>query len=552
MAGALNNFFASVFTVENMQNIPEPRKLTDAELRHVNFSSKEISDKIMSLKSHSAPGPDGITVRILQDQCTSLSEALCIVFNKSMHSGVVPEDWRRANITPIFKKGSKSDTGNYRPISLTSIPCKIMESIIRDRTMTFLLNHKLIKGSQHGFMNKKSTTTNLLEFLEKVTNSYDDNEPVDIIYFDFSKAFDKVPWARLALKLEAHGLKGNLLAWFKNWLNDRKQRVVLNGQASEWEIVISGVPQGSVLGPLAFLIFINDLDDIDIDILCTLKFADDTKVANNITTNQHHNNLQEVIDKMFEWSECWGMEFNVQKCKVLHVGKNNPEYTYSMNGIQLNSVEYEKDIGIYIDQSLKPSRHCNEAVKRANAVLTQISKSFHFRDRHIFKKLYITYVRPHVENVSPAWNPWLRKDVDLIEKVQKRTVNMISGLIANTYEEKLIELNLESLEYRRTKLDMVQTFKILKNIDKVDERIWFTRANDYTERNTRLNNNRDNLFRSKVSRTEVRNKFFSQRVINIWNNLPDHVKTATKVEQFKKLYDEHFSNQESGTDDNHS
>ena len=125
-------------------------------------------------------------------------------------------------------------------------------------------------------------------------------------------------------------------------------------------------------------------------------------------------------------------------------------------------------------------------------------------------------------------------------------------LNANTYEEKLIELNLESLEYRRTKLDMVQTFKILKNIDKVDERIWFTRANDYTERNTRLNNNRDNLIRSKVSRTEVRNKFFSQQVINIWNNLPDHVKTATKVEQFKKLYDEHFSNQESGTDDNHS
>ena len=190
--------------------------------------------KIRGLKTEAAPGPDGLGPRVLKELQEGLAPVLAHIFKKSLEEGKVPADWKTANVTPIFKKGSKGDPGNYRPVSLTSVCCKIMESILRDAITEHLDLNKLINPSQHGFTKGRSCATNLLEFLEKVTKVVDEGKPLDVIFLDFAKAFDKVPTKRLLKKLYAHGVRGKLLKWIADWLTNRTQRVVLNGKFSTW------------------------------------------------------------------------------------------------------------------------------------------------------------------------------------------------------------------------------------------------------------------------------------------------------------------------------
>ena len=222
---------------------------------------------------------------------------------------------------PIFKKGMKSMPGNYRPVSLTSHIGKLMEKITKEEITSHLDRYDLLNDTQHGFMRGRSCLTNLLTYMEGVTRILDKGKNIDIIYLDFAKAFDKVPHHRLIGKVASMGVEGRVKGWIQQWLEGRKQRVVINGRYSDWTDVSSGVPQGSVLGPTLLLIFINDLED---GVQSTvLKFADDTKLYTEVTKEEGGEQLQEDLDKCTEWAKQWMMEFNVAKCKVLHAGRTN-------------------------------------------------------------------------------------------------------------------------------------------------------------------------------------------------------------------------------------
>ena len=384
MASILKNFFSGVFSEEDLDHMTVKQRETEKELEMVCIDTKKIAQKIKKLRGDSAAGPDNINPGMLKELGQELAEPLSRIFYRSLNEGEVPEDWKTANVTPIYKKGAKSDPGNYRPVSLTSVPCRILESIIKDELMKHLTDNKLIKDSQHGFMQGKSCSTNLVEFLEKVTKTVDGGKPVDVFYLDFAKAFDKVPRERLLLKLHAKGVSGRLLNWIRIWLTNRTQQVKIGGQSSEKCKVKSGVPQGTVLGPPLFTVFIDDLDDYAVLIELLIKFADDTKGFKEINGPEDRKSLQETLDNLYEWARIWGMSFNVKKCKIMHIGHKNPNYEYFINGEKLMEVEEERDIGVLVHKSLKPTRHCKKAAATAGAVLKTISRNFHYRDRNIF------------------------------------------------------------------------------------------------------------------------------------------------------------------------
>lgn len=312
--------------------VPEPAtEQIKSRMEEVNISRTDIKRKIRNLRKEAASGPDGISPRLLQQLENSLLEPLEILFKMSLSTGEVPSEWKTATVTPIFKKGTKGDPGNYRPVSLTSVPCKMLESVLKDRIMSHLIENNLIKDSQHGFMPGKSCATNLAEFMDFVTRAVDDGKAVDIFYLDFSKAFDKVPRQRLIKKLRAKGVEEKTVKWIENWLTNRNQKVSIQGEYSSSCDVDSGVPQGTVLGPVLFTVYIDDLEEDvakkELEVLI-IKFADDTKGAKIINGPEDNEKPQQALDCLCDWADKWGMAFNFAKCKVMHVGKHNPCHEY--------------------------------------------------------------------------------------------------------------------------------------------------------------------------------------------------------------------------------
>ena len=341
-----------------------------------------------------------------------------------------------------------------------------------------------------------------------------------------------------------------MISGSKTWLTNRSQRVVLNGCFSGWLPVTSGVPQGSVLGPILFLIYINDIDlAVQVTEVALFKFADDTKGIKTIKDRACARELQQAIDNLFAWSREWQMLFNIDKCHILHMGRTNPKFPYFINGSQMKVVDEEKDLGVLIHQSGTPSCQVAKAAKKANSVLGQLMRAVSYRDRHTYIKLYKEFVRPHLEYAVPSWCPWLQKDIDLLEDVQKRAVRGVSGL-AGSYSEKLRLLNLPALTARRERGDMIQTYKIINRIDNVDPAMYFEFAanqhNHATHQGAFIEAPQPNKANVAIPTLNLvvqngdlalRRNFFTHRVVNKWNNLDHSTKQASTLNEFKNNYD---------------
>jgi len=526
-----NKYFSSVFTVEDNDNIPKAAELINNNsggslLSDFDITEEMVMNKLLKLRSDKAPGADELSPRLLLEVAQEVCHPLTLLMRKSFKTGQVPDDWKKANVSPIFKKGSKGKAENYRPVSLTSQLCKIFESLMRDVIVNHLEKNLLIKDSQHGFRKGRSCLSNLLVFLDKVTRSMDEGENVDVIFLDFAKAFDKVPHKRLAAKLEAHGITGRVKDWIVEWLRDRWQRVCVQGKGSGWRRVTSGVPQGSVLGPVLFLIFINDLDEGISNWI--LKFADDTKIFGAVNGLADAMQLQVDLSRLMQWAREWQMQFNVGKCKIMHFGHGNSKFKYFMDNKELESVSTEKDLGVLLSEDLKASNQCVQSYARASRMLGMINRTITCKSQQTLLQLYKTLVRPHLEYCTVVWSPHYKKDKDLLEKVQHRLTRMIPGLRCKEYAERLRILGLWTLEERRNRADLIEVFKMWKGQSAVNFENFFEPDTNSRTRGHSLK------LRKHHCRLDLRHHFYSERVINKWNSLDQQTIDSTTLNNFKQ------------------
>ena len=542
-ATALNSYFHSVFTCEEgTATAPAFPSRTEECLTDAVFDAKMIEETLLGLDPNKAAGPDGIDSRTMKECAKELAPLLYQIYRKSLDTAEVPAQWKEANVVPIHKTGSKAIMANYRPVALTPIMCKVFEKILCAIIMAFLTLHNLISEQQHGFVRGRSCQTNILLCLEKWTEIVDNGNSVDVAYFDYAKAFDKVSHRLLLIKLKGYGIDGRLLAWLTNYLKDRRQRVVVGDAKSTWLEVVSGTTQGTVLGFLLFLMFINDLPekcgpDNEAQVMI---LADDTKTFQEIHKEEglqasDQKALQERINYISDWADEWKMEINPSKSKIMHVGKENPGLPYFINGNEIAMVEVEKDIGFWISNDLFTATHVLKARNKALAEIARIKRNFSYIDKRAFCVLYNQRVRPHLDYGMAACPPNSSADSKLLEAVQSKATAMVYGIRHENADARRKILGLMSLEQRRERGDLIEVFKILKGLTRIDPaKFWEVRD---ARNGARL------VKELAINGRKQRQSFFSYRIIQKWNLLPIELKTAPSLACFKTRLDERILKQ---------
>lgn len=519
--------FSEIFSQEPREAVPLlTTARCSASLENVEFPSQVIEAELKTLNVSTSPGPGSLTATLLKRCASSLSVPLSSIMEASFRQSTLPQAWKHALVTPIFKKGDKLDPDNYRPVSVVPIVAKIAEKVILKSVLPFLLRNNVLPVQQHGFIPGRSVITNLLTCVDDWTRSLDARIPVDVVYLDFSKAFDRVPRRRLLHKLEWCGIRGSLLRWIDSFLFGRSFAVKVGGALSSRFPVVGGVPQGSVLGPVLFLVYVSDLPPQLLS-RCSM-YADDMKLYGNPLEDHHV--LQRDLRVISEWCSRWLLPLSVSKCTVLHMGRLNPRLQYSLQDSLLKSVDSQNDLGVIITSDLSWSEHILSSVRKASRLSYLFYKVFKGCSPSTAARLYTTYVRPILEFASPVWCPDLVRDANMLEAVQRRVTRLPYGYVRPTYEQRLEIMNLPSFQQRRRRGDLIITYRALHSCFGVD-------LSQLFELNS--NNLRGHEFKLKKEKfsTGARQGFLSNRVFSAWNGLPSEVVNAPSVNLFKNRLD---------------
>lgn len=527
IANELGNFFHSTFTTEPDGLIPIINTSTTDMIEDLYITASQVKEVLNQVNHNKSPGPDEIHPKLLKALSNNdgFINAVTELFRSCYNTGKMPQIWKLANIVALHKKGDKMKSSNYRPISLTSTLCKCYEKILKKHVLEHFERH--LCQEQHGFIGKRSCFSNLLECMHRAYEILDEKENLDILYMDFMKAFDSVPHKRLISKLKSYGIKGKTLKTIEDFLSNRKFRVRIGEKHSKLFDVLSGVPQGSVLGPLLFIIYINDLPG-GIQSFVSL-FADDLKI---LTKTGNHDMAQEDLNYLTIWQDTWLLKFNTKdnKCKVLHVGKTNPNHDYWINNAVLPKTETEKDLGVIVNEDLTWTTNIESAINKATSMIGWVARNVISREKMVMLNIYKSLIRPQLEYCVQLWNPHPKhgnwSTILKIEEVQRNFTRMIEGIGLKSYRERLEELSLTTLLERRVRGDLIECFKIYKGITNYGKDILNVSRSGY------------NLIMKAKNNSRLAD-FFPERAINYWNKLPDNIKDAEHVDSFKVRLETH-------------
>ena len=462
-ANLLNEYFSTVFSpVNSFGNEIFSASTSDYSLKVCPAGVKKLIDDLPSGK---APGPDGLRKEDLSVHTESISECLAVIFNYSLQTGAIPSEWKLANVVPIFKKGDRLSPSNYRPVSLTCIACKLLEHIVLHEINPLLENQLAVQ--QHGFRKGFSCDTQLATTLTDITYKVDRSKIIHAAVLDFSKAFDKVDHFLLIQKLQSFDIPTQLITWIRSFLSDRTQQVLLDGAVSKQIPVTSGVPQGSVLGPKLFLVFINDITTVIHKDSNIRLFADDALLYKSVGQNKVDRVLQEDLNSLADWAEKQSMQFNPKKCSIITFPQQEcADLNYSFCGDNLHVVTATPYLGVTIQSNLKWGIHIQNKVSKCYQILGLIRRVLKDGPPKVKLQAYITLCRPILEYGSIVWDPYKVGEVQIIERVQNRAIRIIYHMgRQSSVSSARKSLGLELLESRRRKTRMKLLLQALSSPD---------------------------------------------------------------------------------------
>ena len=535
IANIMNEFFTSQTSVPSPnKDIPEYNSNINNPLSEIHINPHEVYDILYSVDTTKATGPDGISNKFLKMNASLLAAPAAQLFNLSLKQKIFPTIWKEASVVPIYKKGERSKCSNYRPVALTSCFAKILEKCIFKHVFNYLRDNNMLSDLQSGFMPGDSTVNQLTYLYDFIAGALDKGKEIRAVFCDVSKAFDKVWHKGIIQKLKRCGIRGDLLDWFESYLENRLQCVVINGYTSDTRPVFAGVPQGSVLGPLLFIVYINDItEDINSNIRL---FADDTSLY--IIIDDPIENaacLNDDLQIIADWANTWQVTFNPEKTESIHFTRKvhkiiQPDLIMS-NSI-IKEVESHKHLGLNLQNDCLWNSHICEIVEKITPMINCLRSLKYRLTRQTLETMYQHFILPTFDYCCHIWDNCSKQQAQILEKLHLDALRTICGAVRGTSHNKIYEeTNFQCLSSRRNVQKLLMFYKMVNKLtpvylsDLIPPRI--SDITDYCLRDC-------SRFQTKKCNTVTYEKSFLPDTVKLWNSLPDNVKQSETLGSFKK------------------